>query len=282
VQDYYATLHVLPSAEDDVIKAAYRALSKRYHPDTITGDKSFATKRMQEINAAFEVLGSPEQRKRYDQARDNASAEHEFSDMADDEDLRFKEDWKLACKFAPEAERCFAYLRKLSNSLAFSFASYLLDSKKFNHSVSIATQFQRDFLGEYFGSDFRIQDFARDLLLCGEVQAAKELNKAVKVMGKSLSYAQTKDEIAKDYPLVPAKLLFLDLAKTEWRCNDRGFAFVNKLGVPVKNFNIINWNYRVTFEGRVHSIWHANLNEWIKENFSDREGFREIWRGPIL
>lgn len=33
MKDYYATLGVTPQAEDVVIKAAYRALAQRYHPD---------------------------------------------------------------------------------------------------------------------------------------------------------------------------------------------------------------------------------------------------------
>ena len=36
-KDYYAILGVLPTAEDFVIEAAYRALSKRYHPDRYGG-----------------------------------------------------------------------------------------------------------------------------------------------------------------------------------------------------------------------------------------------------
>ena len=56
MKDYYAILHVLPSAEIDVIKAAYRALSRKYHPDTFEGDKAYASKRMQEINAVPPVF----------------------------------------------------------------------------------------------------------------------------------------------------------------------------------------------------------------------------------
>ena len=53
MKDYYSILHVLPSAEIDVIKAAYKALARKYHPDTFVGDKAYASKRMQEINDAF-------------------------------------------------------------------------------------------------------------------------------------------------------------------------------------------------------------------------------------
>ena len=62
--DYYAVLGVSPASEDVVIRAAYRALMRRYHPDA--DRSSEATERARLINAAYAVLSDPEQRKRYD------------------------------------------------------------------------------------------------------------------------------------------------------------------------------------------------------------------------
>ena len=63
-RDYYAILGVSPTSEDVVIRAAYRALMRRYHPDA--DPSSEAAQRAQEINAAYAVLGNPEERSRYD------------------------------------------------------------------------------------------------------------------------------------------------------------------------------------------------------------------------
>jgi hypothetical protein len=63
-RDYYAVLGVTPTSEDVVIRAAYRALMRRYHPDTDPG--SDASERAQEIAAAYAILGDPEKRARYD------------------------------------------------------------------------------------------------------------------------------------------------------------------------------------------------------------------------
>ena len=60
----YKILAVDPSADLEVINAAYRALSKKYHPDT--NRKTDATNRMQEINKAYGILKNPEQRKLLD------------------------------------------------------------------------------------------------------------------------------------------------------------------------------------------------------------------------
>lgn len=66
-KDYYAILGVLPTAEDIVIRAAYKALAQRYHPDR-TGHSSEANAAMAEINEAYSVLADPEKRDKYDEA----------------------------------------------------------------------------------------------------------------------------------------------------------------------------------------------------------------------
>jgi curved DNA-binding protein CbpA len=63
-RDHYAVLGVSPASEDVVIRAAYRALMQRYHPDA--DPSSEASQRAQAINAAYAVLGDPEKRARYD------------------------------------------------------------------------------------------------------------------------------------------------------------------------------------------------------------------------
>lgn len=68
-KDYYAILGVLPFAEDVVIKGAYRALAQRYHPDRFDGSADEATRRMVEINEAYQVLCAADLRQAYDEAR---------------------------------------------------------------------------------------------------------------------------------------------------------------------------------------------------------------------
>jgi curved DNA-binding protein CbpA len=63
-RDPYEILQVRPDASDDVIRAAYRALARRYHPDT-SADVAL-TPQMVTTNAAWEILGNPERRARYD------------------------------------------------------------------------------------------------------------------------------------------------------------------------------------------------------------------------
>ena len=65
-RDYYEILGVPRDATQEQIKKAYRKLAKQYHPDAHPGNKEYEEK-FKEINEAYEVLGNPENRRKYDQ-----------------------------------------------------------------------------------------------------------------------------------------------------------------------------------------------------------------------
>ncbi len=66
-QDYYKILGVGRNATDKEIKAAYRNLARKWHPDLHSGkDKQEAEEKFKQINEAYEVLSDPEKRAKYD------------------------------------------------------------------------------------------------------------------------------------------------------------------------------------------------------------------------
>ena len=65
-QDYYVTLGVARTASVDDIKLAFRKLARIHHPD-VAKDKVAGEAKFKEINEAYEVLGDPAKRQRYDE-----------------------------------------------------------------------------------------------------------------------------------------------------------------------------------------------------------------------
>ncbi len=65
-QDYYVTLGVARTASAEDIKLAFRKLARIHHPD-VAKDKVAGEVKFKEINEAYEVLGDPAKRQRYDE-----------------------------------------------------------------------------------------------------------------------------------------------------------------------------------------------------------------------
>ena len=75
-KDYYKVLGLEPGADDKAVKAAYRKLARKYHPD-VSKEKD-AENQFKEIAEAYEVLKSAEKRAEYDELRKYAQQGRPF------------------------------------------------------------------------------------------------------------------------------------------------------------------------------------------------------------
>lgn len=75
MKNYYQILEIQAGAPKEVIKAAYRALVKKYHPDNYSGDINVANEKLRELSEAYEVLVDESKRREYDKQSTNVTYE---------------------------------------------------------------------------------------------------------------------------------------------------------------------------------------------------------------
>lgn len=74
--DYYTVLQVTPTADSEVVEAAYKRLAFKHHPDR-NRDPGSATK-MRELNQAYAILRDPRKRRQYDQELQSDRSLHDL------------------------------------------------------------------------------------------------------------------------------------------------------------------------------------------------------------
>jgi curved DNA-binding protein CbpA len=202
MKDHYRILGVLDDAEDIIIRAAYKALAQRYHPDKWTGDNEQATKKMAEINEAYDVLSDSAKRKRYDEEYFRYRAKNESAEVNDDETSFVSEEdenWQMAIEFFPKIKDEFDELSKYSKILSNTFKVALISNKDFKESAKIKSTLESEYFRRYYGDDLLIQSYAKNLLKIDQVKAAVELNKIIRYMGKSVDAGKIIERILEKF-----------------------------------------------------------------------------------
>ncbi len=82
-KNFYQTLGLLNDVDDVVIKAAYRALAQKHHPDKFKTNKELHTQKMAQLNEAFAAIGTKAKRKAYDESLRVSTAKQEKKAAAD-------------------------------------------------------------------------------------------------------------------------------------------------------------------------------------------------------
>lgn len=76
-EDPYKELGLNRSASQDDVRKAFRKLAKEFHPDKNPGDAR-AEERFKRVSAAFDILGDPDKRKKFDRGEIDADGRETF------------------------------------------------------------------------------------------------------------------------------------------------------------------------------------------------------------
>ncbi|MDC0563694.1 DnaJ domain-containing protein [Alphaproteobacteria bacterium] len=192
MDNFYDILGVSQNAEIEVIKAAHKALAKKYHPDTYSGNKKKAEEKLKSINAAFDVLSNSKKRKEYDEKIKSNDKQTGFDDKSDfnaDENGEpvLKEDWQVLIEVFPEAEDMRKQLSLYSPKLSFTYQINLLTFKGAINSVKTGKQLKKDYFRRHFGTNRELHNVVELLLLAKKRHIAKEINRKVALLGSASS-----------------------------------------------------------------------------------------------
>lgn len=173
MNDHYQVLGVERGSTQEIVSAAYRALVKAFHPDVFRGDRDYAETRLKAINAAFDVIGDPAVRSKYDRDIGVCSGSH--SEAGDD--------WTRACQFFPEISAMDKDLGKIDVQLGATFRTLLLGSKAFKDAKGIRDTVIDEFAAGRFGRNEQLQAAGLTALRMGRRRLALSINRACRVIG---------------------------------------------------------------------------------------------------
>ena len=96
MKNYYEILEVDKNASDEIIKVAYKALVKKYHPDLKEGNaKINAEDKIKQINEAYDILSNPEKKSEYDQNMINEDISKEQYEIVLNENMNLKKELNI-------------------------------------------------------------------------------------------------------------------------------------------------------------------------------------------
>jgi len=131
----FEILQVTPNAEDEVIKAAYISLAKKYHPDTLKNGTS--EERMKELNWAYEEIHDPDRREKW-------KGEEEISEMGTESvSKKEKPHSKPYTPTQKPKEKNKPWLPIFLSISAFSIAIYICGSIFDSMSTRTSTTYSR-------------------------------------------------------------------------------------------------------------------------------------------
>ncbi|MWP40292.1 DnaJ domain-containing protein [Rhodobacter sphaeroides] len=186
--DHYTVLGVPRDASTELITAAYRALAKAFHPDVFNVDRSFASSRLREILAAYEILSDPGARAAYDQLL-QAQRGKAQEDLKEDQPGSHSRstpggEWSRVIDFFPELAEHEREIREIDIALSVNFQRQILKTRGYADGAITKQRILAEFAKSRFGREVKLQLAGLAALRQGRRRFALELNKACLLIGE--------------------------------------------------------------------------------------------------
>ena len=182
-KDYFAVLGLSPHADPDVVKAAYRALAKKYHPDRQSGSESAGRDKFHELQEAYELLRDEQQRRHYvglreraEQRQREAAARHARPVML----LRLDDRWEHLVREFPATSRDYARFCLISPRLGQQFKLTILGTENPASFGRVAARMERRFYRRHFSYHSDLHTLARKLAHRRRRHALRELSREIR------------------------------------------------------------------------------------------------------
>lgn len=206
----YEILEVSEDSSADVIKAAYRILASKYHPDKVANGAMFRNKSMSDINEAYRILSNEilkieydrklsierEINKKFNSNQIKKDSNHYSAFRGNQEEI---EKWEIAEQYHPELNKISKHLYKISEDLFSKYAKIILEEKKYHSIKSIADHMEIDFLKNNFGISPRAQHFGKKLLLSNFIPAAEKLKLTIRTVDDKVKISDIEKKICQEF-----------------------------------------------------------------------------------
>lgn len=220
----YEILEVSEDSSSDFIKAAYRILASKYHPDKVDNKAKSNSKSMSDINEAYRILSDHILKSEYDRElskerktnkKYNGNQKNNHSNYYG----VFKENqeeiakWEIVEEYHPQIKKISNNLYKISEDLFLEYAKIVLSGKEYNQIQSIAEHMEIDFLKNNFGLNPRAQHFGKKLLLSNQTLAAKKFRLTIKTVDDKVKVSKIENKICQEFNINTFYKYYIDELK---------------------------------------------------------------------
>lgn len=196
-KDYFAVLGLSSQAAPEVVKAAHRALAKKFHPDRSHQDDGEPQQKFHEIQEAYEVLRDEDRLRRYlrlraqwlmqEQMHKTKAVEPQIRPRAY---LKLDDRWDQLVRKYPELSQHYARFCFMSHKLGNQFKLLVLGTSDHSRFKRVAAKLERQFYRKHFSYHRTLQTLARKLadnhrrhavrMLQSEIKGRRFLSKRIR------------------------------------------------------------------------------------------------------